>query len=241
MLGLGAGEVGGALKVGGEAGSALLEEAADPKSIGAEGYGEAGLFDGVLGEGVGEPVGGVAEVEGDGGGVGGDDAARGGAVAGGPGGMGRHAAPAYGSGEAEGVEPAGIVVCDAGGEEGALPLDGGGFEALELLESGEDTFFTTELALGGEVLPVEEPAEIDGGRDGFDLLAKGAESKAVDALEDAALAPLDLIVISGGWMFKGSAHEETLHLHGEEGLEDGGAVEAELGCETVGCRGAKNL
>ena len=87
------------------------------------------------GEGVGEPVGGLADVEGDGRGVGGDDAARGGAVAAdGPGGVRGDAAPADGSGEAEGVEPAGIVVGDAGGEQGALPLDGGGFEAFELAE-----------------------------------------------------------------------------------------------------------
>ena len=90
---------------------------------------------------MGEPVGGLADVEGDGGGVGGDDAAGGGSVSAGPGGVGGDAAPAYGSGEAEGVEPAGIVVGDAGGEEGALPLDGGGLEAFELLEGFEDAFF----------------------------------------------------------------------------------------------------
>ena len=67
--------------------------------------------------------------------------------------MGGDAAPADGSGEAEGVEPAGIVVGDAGGEEGALPLDGGGFEAFELAEGFEDAFFAGELGLRGEMLP----------------------------------------------------------------------------------------
>ena len=148
---------------------------------------------------MGEPVGGFADVEGDGGGVGGDDAAgtrlrrlrR-------PGGVRGDAAPADGSGEAEGVEPAGVVVGDAGGEEGALPLDGGGFEAFELVEGFEDAFFAGELGLRGEVLPAEEPAHVDGGGDGLDLLAEGGEGEAVDALQDAAFAPLDFVVGSVG-------------------------------------------
>ncbi len=150
VLGLLAGEVGDALDVVGEAGSALLEEGAELQGFGAEGGGEFCFFDGLLGEGVGEPVGGFADVEGDGGGVGGDDAAgrrrrrrcR-------PGGVRGDAAPAYGSGEAEGVEPAGIVVGDAGGEEGALPLDGGGFEAFELVEGFEDAFFAGRAGSAG--------------------------------------------------------------------------------------------
>ena len=173
---------------------------------------------GLLGEGVGEPVGGLADVEGDGGGVGGDDATGGAAVGCGPGGVGGDAAPAYGSGEAEVVEPAGVVVGYAGGEEGALPLDGRGLEAFELVEGFEDAFFAAELGLRGEVLPGAEPAEVDGGGDGFDLLAEGAEGEAVDALEDAAFAPFDVVVLICGGVFEGSAHEGALYLHGEEGL-----------------------
>ena len=202
------------------------------------------FVDGLLGEGVGEPVGGLADVEGDGGGVGGDDAAgAGGSVADRPGGVRGDAAPAYGSGEAERVEPAGIVVGDAGGEQGALPLDGGGFEAFELVEGFEDAFFAGELGLRGEVLPVEEPAHVDGGGDGFDLFAESGEGEAVDALEDAAFAPFDFVVGFGWWcwVFEGAAHEEALHLHGEEGLEDGGWVEVEGGGEGVGGGGAENL
>ena len=244
VLGLVAGEVGDALDVVGEAGSALLEEGAELQGVGAEGGGEFFFFDALLGEGVGEPVGGLADVEGDGGGVGGDDAAgAGGFVGRRPGRMGGDAAPAYGSGEAEGVEPAGVVVGDAGGEKGALPLDGGGFEAFELAEGFEDAFFAGELGLGGEVLPVEEPAHVDGGGDGFDLLAEGGDGAAVDALEDAAFAPLDFVVgfVSVCWVFEGAAHEEALHLHGEEGLEDGGWVEVQRLGEGVGGGGAEDL
>jgi len=75
VLGLLAGEVGDALDVVGEAGSALLEQSAELESMGAEGGGESFLFDGLLGEGVGEPIGGFADVEGDGSGVGRDDTA----------------------------------------------------------------------------------------------------------------------------------------------------------------------
>ena len=115
-----------------------------------------------------------------------------------PGWVGRDATPANGTGEAEGIEPARIVVRDAGGEEGSLPLDGRGLEAFKLLEGGEDTFFSTELTLRREVLPMEEPAEIDCRRDGFDLFAEGAEGEAVDVLEDASLTPLDVMIVRWG-------------------------------------------
>ena len=41
--------------------------------------------------------------------------------------------------------------------------------------------------------------------------------------------------------FEGSAHEEALHLHGEEGLEDGGGIEVKAGGEGVGGGGAEDL
>ncbi len=92
------------------------------------------------------------------------------------------------------------------------------------------------------MLPVEEPAHVDGGGDGLDLLAEGGEGEAVDALQDAAFAPLDFVVGSSvAGVFEGAAHEEALHLHGEEGLEDGGWVEVEAVGEGVGCGGAEDL
>ena len=195
MLGLLAREVGDALDVVGEAGPALLEEGAEQKRVGAEGCGEFFFLDTLLSEGVREPAGSFAKVEGDGGGVGGDDTpGTCGFVRRRPGRMRGDAAPAYGAGEAEGVQPAGVVVGDAGREEGALPFDGWGFEAFKLAESVQESFFTGELGLGGEVLPLEQPAHVDSGRDGFDLLAEGGHGAAVDALQDAALAPLDFVV-----------------------------------------------
>ena len=130
---------------------------------------------------------------------------------------------------------------DAGGEEGSLPLDGGSLEAFELLDGGEDSFFSGELRLGCEVVPVEEPAHEDGGGDGFDLLAQRAEGEAVDALQDATLAPLDFVGGGGWWVFEGAAEGEALQLHGEEGLEDAGGRDVGEGGEMGGGGGAEEL
>ena len=86
------------------------------------------------------------------------------------------------------------------------------------------------------MLPVEEPAHVDGGRDGFDLLAEGAEGKTMDTLEDAALAPLNFVVFICCGLFEGSAYEEALHLHAEKGLEDRSWIEVQPGGEG-GCGG----
>ena len=188
------GEAGEALEVGGEAGPALARSARIARASGESAGGEELLVDGLLGEGVGQPVGGFADVEGDGRGVGGDDAAGRRAIANSPGGVRRDAPPANRAGEAELVEPSRIVVCDAGGQQGALPLDRRGFEAFELVEGFQDALFAGELRLWGEMLPAEQPAQVNGGRDGFHLLAGGGEGEAVDALEDAALAPFDFVV-----------------------------------------------
>ena len=94
---------------------------------------------------------------------------------------------------------AGVVVGDTGGEEGAFPLDGGGFEAFQLAEDFEDTFFARELGLRREMLPLKEPAHVNGWGNGLDLLSEGGDIAAMDALENAALAPLDLVV----WIFGG--------------------------------------
>ena len=108
--------------------------------------------------------------------------------------VGGDAAPSDCTGEAESIEPAWVVVGDARGKEGSLPFNGGGLEAFELAEGVEDTFFAGELGLRGEVLPLEEPAHVDGWGDGLNLLAEGSYGAAVDALQDAAFAPFDFVV-----------------------------------------------
>lgn len=160
------------------------------------------------------------------------------------------AAPSNGAGEAESVQVGGVVVGDACGEERAFPLDGGGLEAFELGEGVEDAFFAGELRLdsvqGREVLPTQEPTEIDGGGDGLDLLAEYAEGEAVDALEKAAVAPFDVVI--GVWdggvgrgMLEGAAEDEPLHLDGEEGVVDGAGIEMEEAGDIDGTGGAEDL
>ncbi len=83
---------------------------------------------------------------------------------------------------------------DASRQQGPLPFDGGSLEAFELAEGFKDAFFAGELGLRSEMLPVEQPAHVDGGADGFDLFAESRDGAAMDALQDAALAPLDVMV-----------------------------------------------
>ena len=225
----GKGEV--ALEVGGERGPTAVELGADAVGFGTEGVLEILFFDAGFCECPGEPVGGVAEIESDGRDVGRDDAAGGGPVARGPGGVRGDAAPADGTGEAKIVEPRGGVVGDASGQERALPLDRGSFEAFELRECLEQAVFAGELGLvlveGGEVLPAEEPTHVGCGRNGLDASTEGGEGEAVDALEEAAIAPLDVVNRGGCGGFKGAAHDEALHLSGEESGVEGGGVEVE--------------
>jgi hypothetical protein len=49
------------------------------------------------------------------------------------------------------------------------------------------------------MLPLKEPTHVNSWGNGLDLLSEGGDSAAMDALEDAALAPLDLVV----WIFGG--------------------------------------
>ncbi len=143
---------------------------------------------------MGEPVGRLADIERDGCGVGGNDTAGCGATAFRPGGVGRDAAPADRAGETELIEPAGIVVGDARRQQGALPLDGRRFKAFQLMQRLQHAFFSGELGLRREVLPTQQPAQVGGGGDRLNLLARRRQGQPVDALENAALAPLDLVV-----------------------------------------------
>ena len=153
---------------------------------------EDGLVDTLCFEGQGKPLGGLAEIEGDWCCGGWDDAAWGCGVRGGkPCGVRRDAAPADDACKAKIVEPAGVVVGDTHWEDCALPLDGGSFEAFELLNRCEDAFFAFELRCSREMVPIEEPAHEDVGSDRFNLLAQRAERETMDALQDATLAPFD--------------------------------------------------
>ena len=76
-----------------------------------------------------------------------------------------------------------------------------------------------------DVLPSEQPAHVDGGRDRLDLFARSGQSEAVDALQDASFAPLDCVILLGGGVFEGTAQQQALHLHCQERLEDRGRID----------------
>ena len=83
VLGLEAGEVGDTLEVVGEAGSPLLEEGAELECVRAEGSRQLLLIYRLLGERLRQPIGCLADVEGDRCSVGRDDATRAGCLVGG--------------------------------------------------------------------------------------------------------------------------------------------------------------
>ena len=142
--------------------------------------------------GGGEEVGeGAPGDEGDGGGAGGGRGAGGGVVGGG-GPAAAEPRPCDLAGEAELVEPGGVVVANAGAEKVVLPGAGGGLEALEAFEGAAEAGAAAVDGAGGESLPAGEEAHVVGAGDGGDGLAQPLEGVAVDTGKEAAVAELIL-------------------------------------------------
>src|SRR5271170_3221998 len=157
--------------------------------------------------------------------------------------MGGNPAPAYGSGEAKGIEMARIVVGDARRKQSTFPLDGRGLEPFEPAEGFEDALFAGQLSLRGEMLPLEKPAHVVGGRNGLYLFAEGRDSATVNALQDTAFAPFDVVVRVEFRcrIFEGPSHEEALHLHRQECLKYGGLIYAQGSGQRARGSGTKDL
>ena len=100
------------------------------------------------------------------------------------------ASPSNCAGQAELIEPLGIVVSDTPGEHLALPCVGGNFESLELAEDFKRGTFALQLRSRRDMLPAQEPAQELSGRDRLDLLAKRGDREAMNAGEQATVAPL---------------------------------------------------
>ncbi len=109
------------------------------------------------------------------------------------------------------------------------------------MQGFEHAFFAGKLRLRRKMLPAEEPAHVDGWGDGLDLLAQRVEGAAVDTLKDAALAPLDVVIVLGRCVFEYAAHQEALHLHGEECLKDFAGIEGQALGEGIGSGGSEYL
>ena len=81
------------------------------------------------------------------------------------------------------------------------------------------------------MLPLEEPTHVDGGSDSLDLFAERGDGSTVNSLEDAALAPLDVVVgvEFGCGIFEDASHEEALPSPspGKAWGIDRGGIEAE--------------
>src|SRR5712691_2961812 len=141
------------------------------------------------------------------------------------------AAPADCAGEAELIEQLGLVVGDAARENLALPGICGSFEALQLLQGFQQPALAEELRAGRDVLPSEDPVHELGGRYGGDLLAQLAERQAMNAGEEAALAPFELV---RGGMREVAAEDGAAGFEAKQEFLDVGCGEAEYVCQR-GC------
>src|SRR5712691_10265329 len=138
------------------------------------------------------------------------------------------AAPADCAGEAELIEQLGLVVGNAARENLALPGICGSFEALQLLQRFQQPALAEELRAGRDVLPSEDPVHELGGRYGGDLLAQLAERQAMNAGEEAALAPFELM---RGGMREVAAEDCAAGFEAKQEFLDVGCGEAENVCQ----------
>ncbi len=168
----------------------------------------------------GQPVGRLAQKEGDRRGAGGDDAARSTAVFRGPCRVRRNAAPADDASETKIIKPAWIVMFYAPRKQRTLPLGSRRLETFELLDGRQHALFAGELRFGREVLPVLQPARKNNWGHGLHGLAQAGQGEAMDALQDAALAPFDGVgrSVGGLGMLEDTTHGEALHLHDQQRL-----------------------
>src|SRR5207253_4054851 len=88
------------------------------------------------------------------------------------------------------IEPCGLVLADAVGQDLGLPGAGRRLEALELREHRAHRIGTLHATAERDALPVEEKAHEVARLDGLDLGAQPLDGVAVDAREQPPLAPL---------------------------------------------------
>ena len=108
--------------------------------------------------------------------------------------MRRDPAPTYNTLQAQAIQPPRVVSGDTLGKERSFPLDGRRFKALQQAQRLEHAHLSGELALRSHTLPAQQPLHVDRGRDWLDLPAQASQRLLVDALQDAALAPLHILI-----------------------------------------------
>ena len=110
------------------------------------------------------------------------------------------------------VQPFGLVLGDARGQDVRLPRARRGFVALELSEHGRHGIRSLHARIGQHPLPLEQKTQEIPGRDGLDLGSQALDGVAMNAREQTPLAPLFL----DGIRREPAAHRKSLALQGGE-------------------------
>src|SRR5437879_3360455 len=110
--------------------------------------------------------------------------------------MRRQASPAHRARQTELIENLRGVIGDALPQNAMFPGIGWRFKTLQLAQNFQRAALSDELRAGSSVLPAQKPAHELRRRDRLHLLAQFAEGEPMDAREQTALAPFDLL--SGG-------------------------------------------
>ena len=133
--------------------------------------------------------------------------------------------PGYPSGQALIVEPGGLVFADPRRQDFAFPGAGRRLEAFELRDHDLDRVRTLHSRIGRHALPGQKEAQEIAGGDRLDLGPQPLDGIAMDAGQQAALAPF-VVIGAGG---EAAAHHEAFGLQRGEGLGD------LMGFEAQGC------
>src|SRR3989454_6781266 len=134
--------------------------------------------------------------------------------------------------QAQRVEPQWIVVLDPRGQSLGLPGPSRDLEAVEEIEHRREPFGSLGARAFGHPLPPQEEAQEVRRGDGLDLLAQPIERVAMDARQQAALAPLEVLTARR----EASPQDEPLMLERPEGEIDVGRFESEC-ARQLGDRG----
>src|ERR1700674_2076079 len=107
------------------------------------------------------------------------------------------------------VEVLGVVVGNTAREDLAFPRVCRRFEALQLTQSFEQAALAEQLSAWGDVLPAKQPVHELRRSYRFDLLSESTQGEAMDAGQEAALAPFHFVA---GGIGEFSAEDDTAGL-----------------------------
>ena len=145
--------------------------------------------------------------------------------------------PRYLSRQTQGVEPQRVEILDPRGEDFGFPRSRRDFEAVEEIEHRREPFRPLGArAFRDPLPPQQEPREVRRG-DGLDLLAQPIERVAVNARQQAALAPLEVLTARG----ETSPQDKPLVLEPAQGEIDIARLEAERSGQLGHRRGPDHL